>query len=78
MSKATTGDVFKVRERQLRALTYLPHGQPCATWLPPGLWKHDGDCTVSDASAYHTPAVILRRPAPMLQDGTWYVGAAAV
>jgi len=73
-----TGDVFKVRSSQLRAMTYLPHGQECQTWLPPGLWKHDGECTVSTRDATHVPAVILRRPAPMLQDGTWYVGVAAV
>ena len=68
--------VHKIKERQVRALTYLPHGQSCETWLPAGLWQVQGTCSITGRDGSRQAAIILRRPVPLVQDGTWYVGTA--
>ncbi len=74
------GAVRLVRARAVRALTYTSFGGRCETWLPVGYWRVEGDCLVRAGrdGGELVPALILLRPAPLTQDGVWYVAPAAL
>lgn len=72
-------EVVKVKARTVRAVTFLPHGQRCETWLPAGMWQVVGGCDLTsdrDATEY-VPSLMVRKPIPMVSDGMWYTGVSA-
>lgn len=65
-------DVVEIKERDVRGVTFLEHGQQYTGWVPKGSYSVLGEChlTVSDlGKSQEMKAVKLVGP-----KGTWYVG----
>jgi hypothetical protein len=60
--------MFKIKSGAVRAATFLPSGQFVDSYLPSGYWRK-----VGPSELYGKPAVKVRRPAPLLDMGVWYV-----
>ena len=74
-----SGQVVKVKARTIRAVTFLPHGQRCETWLPAGLWQVVCGCELTGGrdGTELSHAIMVRKPVPLTSDGIWYTGANA-